>query len=37
MILLWLILKKVDQATDDADFVLDYALKNAKRRTRFCL
>ena len=24
--------KRVDQATDDADFVLDYALKNAKTR-----
>ena len=25
--------KRVDQATDDADFVLDYAVKNAKTRT----
>ena len=24
--------KRVDQATDDADFVLDYAIKNAKTR-----
>ena len=24
--------KRVDQATDDADFVLNYALKNAKTR-----
>ena len=25
--------KRVDQATDDADFVLNYAIKNAKTRT----
>ena len=24
--------KRVDQATDDADFVLNYAIKNAKTR-----
>ena len=31
--------KRVDQATDDADFVLDYAIKNAKTRqgTRVCV
>ena len=31
--------KSVDQATDDADFVLDYAIKNAhtSSRARRCL